>query len=45
LNTLKLSDMQGAGAVHGVSQDLDEIVTTLSDGQVQGLLLSGLVFE
>lgn len=45
LNTLKLSDMQGAGAVHGVSQDLDEIVKTLSDGQVQGLLLSGLVFE
>lgn len=45
LNTLKLADMQGAGAIHAVSQDLDEIVRSLSDGQVQGLLLSGLVFE
>jgi flagellar protein FliL len=45
LRTLKLTDMQGAGAVHALTQDLDEIVRTLSDGQVQALLLSGLVFE
>ena len=45
LNTLKLADVQGTGAMHAISQDLNEIVTTLSDGQVQGILLSGLVFE
>jgi flagellar protein FliL len=45
LNTLKLTDIQGAGAIHALSQDLNEIVTSMSDGQVQGFLLSGLVFE
>lgn len=45
LNTLKLTDVQGAGAIYALSQDLDEIVRSLSDGQVQGVLLSGLVFE
>jgi hypothetical protein len=45
LNTLKLTDIQGAGAIYAVSQDLDEIVRSLSDGEVQGVLLSGLVLE
>jgi hypothetical protein len=45
LKTLKLNDIQGAGAVQAVSRDIDEIVTTLSEGKVQGVLLSGLVFE
>jgi hypothetical protein len=45
LKTLRLTDLQGAGAIHALSQDLDEIVKTLSDGQVQGVLISGLVLE
>lgn len=45
LKTLKLSDLQGEGAMYAVSEDLDEIVKSLSDGEVQALLLSGLVFE
>ncbi len=45
LRTLKLTDVQGVGALPAISQDLDEIVQTLSDGQAQGVLISGLVFE
>jgi hypothetical protein len=45
LKTLKLTDIQGAGAIHDLTQDMNEIVRSASDGQVQGLLLSGLVFE
>lgn len=45
LRTLKLSDLQHEGAMYAVSEDLNEIVKSLSDGEVQGLLLSGLVFE
>ncbi len=45
LRTLKLSNMQGAGAIQAITQDLNEIVTTVSEGQAQGLLISGLVFE
>jgi flagellar protein FliL len=45
LKTLKLSDLQGNGAVNAISQDLNEIATTVSEGQSQGLLISGLVFE
>jgi flagellar protein FliL len=45
LKTLKLSDLQGNGAVNAISQDLDEIATTVSEGQSQGVLISGLVFE
>ncbi len=45
LRTLKLTDLQGAGSLHAISQDLNEIVATASKGQVGGLLISGLVFE
>jgi flagellar protein FliL len=45
LRTLKLTDVQGVGALPAISQDLDEIVQTLSDGQAHGVLISGLVFE
>jgi hypothetical protein len=45
LRTLKLTDIQGAGAIQAISQDINEIVRSSSDGEVQGLLLSGLVFE
>jgi Flagellar basal body-associated protein FliL len=45
LRTLKLTDLQGSGAVNAIVQDLNEITTTISDGQAQGVLISGLVFE
>jgi flagellar protein FliL len=45
LRTLKITDVQGVGALHAISQDLNEIVTTVSKGQAQGVLISGLVFE
>ena len=45
LKTLKLSDLQGNGAVNAIAQDLNEIATTVSEGQAQGVLISGLVFE
>ena len=45
LKTLKLSDLQGNGAVNAIAQDLNEIATTVSEGQSQGVLISGLVFE
>jgi Flagellar basal body-associated protein FliL len=45
LRTLKLTDLQGNGAVNAIVQDLNEITSTVSDGQAQGILISGLVFE
>jgi Flagellar basal body-associated protein FliL len=45
MRTLKISDIQGAGALQAISQDLNEVVTTVSGGQAQGVLISGLVFE
>jgi flagellar basal body-associated protein FliL len=45
LRTLKLSDMQGTGAISAISQDLNEIAATVGEGQVDGVLISGLVFE
>jgi hypothetical protein len=45
LNTVNLIDLQGAGSVHAISEDIDEIVQSLSENRVEGLLISGLVFE
>ena len=45
LKTLKLSDLQGNGAVNAIAADLNEIAATVSEGQSQGVLISGLVFE
>jgi Flagellar basal body-associated protein FliL len=45
LRTLKLTDLQANGAVNAIVQDLNEITSTVSDGQAQGILISGLVFE
>ena len=45
LRTLKLTDLQGPGSLPAISQDLNEIVATMSNGQAGGLLISGLVFE
>jgi len=45
LRTLRMSDLQGAGALPAISQDLNEIVGTVSEGQAKGVLVSGLVFE
>lgn len=45
LRTLRMSDLQGAGALPAISQDLNEIVGTVSEGRAKGVLVSGLVFE
>ena len=45
LRTLKLTDLQGNGAVNAIVEDLNEIATTVTAGQAQGILVSGLVFE
>lgn len=45
MRTLKTSDIQGAGALQAISQDLNEVVTTVSGGEARGVLISGLVFE
>ena len=45
LRTLKLTDVQGVDAMNAITQDLNEIASTVSDGQAQGVLISSLVFE
>ena len=45
LRSLKLSDLQGQGAVNAIVQDLNEITSSMSEGKVHGILISGLVFE
>lgn len=45
LRTLKLKDLQGNGAVNAIVQDMNEITKTISEGEAQGVLISGLVFE
>ena len=45
MRTLKMSDIQGSGAMQAISQDLNEVVATVSSGQARGILISGLVFE
>jgi hypothetical protein len=45
LRTLKLADVQGSGTLPAISQDLNEIAVTVSDGNAKGVLISGLVFE
>jgi hypothetical protein len=43
--TLKLTEVEAAGSLQAISQDLNEMVRSTSKGQVQGVLISGLVLE
>jgi hypothetical protein len=43
--TLKLTEVEAAGSLQAISQDLNEMVRSTSNGQVQGVLISGLVLE
>lgn len=45
LRTIRLADIQSPDGIHFVSQDIDEIVRTLSEGQVRSVLITGLVVE
>lgn len=45
LRTVRLDQIEGPSGVLGLREDLDEMVKVLSDGQVQGILLHGLVVE
>ena len=45
LRTLKLEDLHGNGAVNAISEDLNEITSTLSGGHAHGVLITSLVFE
>lgn len=45
LRTVRLDQVEGPSGVLGLREDIDEMVRVLSDGQVQGILLHGLVVE
>lgn len=45
LRTLRLSQIEGPSGYLGLKSDLDETVKVLSGGEVQGVLIHGLVVE
>lgn len=45
LRTVRLEQIEGPSGVLGLREDLNEMVKVLSEGQVQGILLHGLVVE
>lgn len=45
LRTIKLAEIQSPDGIHFMSQDIDEIVRSLSSGQVRSVLITGLIVE
>jgi flagellar FliL protein len=45
LRSLRLDQLEGPSGVLGLREDLNEMVQTLSNGQVRGVLVHGLVVE
>lgn len=45
LRSLRLDQLEGPSGVLGLREDLNEMVQTLSKGQVRGVLIHGLVVE
>jgi flagellar FliL protein len=45
LRSVKLSQLESASGILGLRDDLDETLRALSDGDVQGVLIHGLVVE
>jgi flagellar protein FliL len=45
LRTTKLTDIQGANGLSALTSDLNEVVRSSSDGQIQAILLSGFIVE
>jgi flagellar FliL protein len=45
LRSVRLSQLESASGILGLRDDLDETVRTLSSGDVQGVLIHGLVVE
>lgn len=45
LHSVRLDQIEGPSGVLGLGDDLDEMVRVLSNGQVQGVLIRGLVVE
>lgn len=45
LRTVRLAQLEGASGIHSLRDDLNETVRTLSEGEVRGVLIHGLVVE
>lgn len=45
LRSIKLADLQGTDGFYAVIEDLSDVVKTASAGDVQGVMISGLIVE
>jgi hypothetical protein len=45
LRSVRLSQLESPSGILGLRDDLDETVRTLSEGEVRGVLIHGLVVE